>query len=732
MQTQRRKSLEAEAIASAWELFSATLFASAVVPAAGVSLPTVGIFAASLVASAFLVGPAAKRGPRGLALASAMRIVVWPAAILPVFETAGARGFIAAAGFGVMAAWTRRAVYARTLAGPRPEEVATDDITRAQLIARALVPRVAESAAVVGLVGGHVLLLFTVAFMRTESRQILDAWRDIVPLLGVVGTLAFTGSLRRATRAATHALEAGPEGPRAVLLRGLEQVRNLPDALALTNFAIWFACTTIGVFYFRTGPSSWAPGDAVMQILFTALLSFGVSFYQRAWHRDSTSLAVETLERWTGVSAPAVPLPLRRRMLRDFGLPLVFTVALSLLSAIGLYRAMGADLPLREDLAAISALFASFSILVLAVGGVVVRAARELSRPMDLVGEAADRVARGDLRAAVPKVDGPAEVVGLGASVERMRSALANTIAELEAERAGLEEKVANRTAELSNTLEELRRTQAALVHGERLASIGELVAGVAHEIKNPLNAIAGSTEPLARVVDELKRMLDAYRVAEGDLPEARRKALENLRRELDVEGALDDLSGISSVVRRATARSVSIVANLQSFARTSAEPEPASLEEGIEETLLLLASRLAKSRITVTKSFELKQNVVCHPGEMNQVFMNLFTNAMHALESVPESERRMHIATGLAGREAWASVEDNGPGVPEADAKRVFDPFFTTKPRGQGTGLGLSISTDILRRHGGTLSLEGVEPHGARFVCRLPLDLARAPRSLR
>jgi two-component system NtrC family sensor kinase len=642
-----------------------------------------------------------------------------------VAHTAGLRGLGAAFAFGVMAAWARHAIYRRSLGDVSGLARLTDPTARGKCLARTLRPRVAESAAVVGIVGGHVLLLFSVAFLRTRSRLIFEGWRDLLPILALLGTGGFTLAVRPATRLAVRALAAGPSGPPELLARGLAQARKLPDVLAIMNFVIWLVCTSIGVFYFRTGPSLWATGDAVMQISFCAVFSWGVSLYQRAWHRDSVAASVAELEAWTGTPRLREPVRLRVRMLRDFGLPLVLTVALSLLAALGLYRALGAEQPLREDVNAVSALFASFTILVLAAGGAVLRAAGELSRPMTLLAEAADGVARGDLAASVPRLDGPEEVVRVGESVERMREALATTIGELSAERAGLEVKVQHRTAELSRALDELRRTQAALIHGERLASLGELVAGVAHEIHNPLNAIAGSTEPLARLVDELRTVLTAYREAEAELPAERRAALEKLRRELDIEGATEDLLGIADVVRRATLRSVRIVANLESFARATGEPVPASLEEGLEETLLLLRPRFAKAGAVVKKHFAGLGPVVCRPGELNQVFMNLLTNALFAIESPDTRGQGIEVVTRREGDFAVVIVSDEGPGVPEALRERIFDPFFTTKPRGQGTGLGLSISTDILRRHGGSLTFEVAAGGGARFVCRLPFGAA-------
>jgi signal transduction histidine kinase len=324
-----------------------------------------------------------------------------------------------------------------------------------------------------------------------------------------------------------------------------------------------------------------------------------------------------------------------------------------------------------------------------------------------------------------------------------MRERLARTIGELEVERHGLEANVLERTAALSTALDELKHAQAALVHGERMASIGELVSGVAHEINNPLNAISGAAAPLERVVEEVKTMIDAYRAAERDLPPERRREMEAMRRDLDLDGSLDDLVGISTVVRRATERSVRIVQNLKNFSRVSGELQPCDLHAGLEETLMLLAPRLRLACIRVVKDYGQLCPVVCRGGEINQVYMNLVTNSIQALEgdarlgpaaeadvgAAPRSEGSteddgptIRITSRLERGIAVIEVSDNGPGVPAELAQRVFDPFFTTKPRGQGTGLGLSISTDIVRRHGGTLTLDPA-PRGARFVMRLPVD---------
>jgi two-component system, NtrC family, sensor kinase len=726
----------AELIAVGWEFFSAMLFVSAVVPAAFDTGLVELIFVGSMVLSAVVARPLLGLGVRGYAWAGALRALAWPLSVAPLVGVEGPQVFIAALAFGLMAGGMRRAVYRRFC--DTPLSVLSPEKIRSSLRAR-----LAETAMTAGIVGGHIMLLFSVAFLRTQSRVIYRLWFEIVPALALIGTVAFTLAVIPATKDIIEALGSMSGDPRArssdggadadLFRRATKQAQKLPDTLAYLNFGVWFACTAFGVFYVRPGPAAWKVGDAVMQLGFGSLFAWGVAFYQRLWNRDLVAPVLWHLRRFAAgesVAPPAnEPLPLRARMLRDFGLPLVFMAVLSLLSSIGLYRTLATELTLREDFNAVTALFSSFAILLLALGGLVMRAARDLSRPMAELAGAADRIASGKLEAAVPPVAAPVEVVGLGESIERMRQALAHTIVELEVERAGLEEKVEARTAELRRALEELKQAQAALVQGERLATIGELVSGVAHEINNPLNAIAGASVPLEELVADLRQILDAYRAVEKDLPPARRVELERLRSQLDLEASLDDLVGISSVIRRATDRSVRIVTNLRNFSRTSAEAVPTDLHACVEETLMLLAPRLRQANIAIDKSFAELPLVVCRAGEMNQIFMNLLVNAVQALEQSAPAEPQIRIESFVDGDSACVAVSDNGPGVPGDIVDRVFDPFFTTKPRGQGTGLGLSISTDIARRHGGSLALEptlgkprGPVETGARFVCRLPI----------
>lgn len=704
--------VRAELAATGWEVFSSVLFVSAVVPAALITPYPVMIFAASLALSAALARTLLVRGVRGFTWAGAIRVGSWTVAALPLVRAGGLSVLVPALLFGLMAGSARRVMYRRLL-DPEP----------AMDLGESLRARLGEDAMMAGIAGGHALLLFCVAFLRTKSQVVLEAWLRLVPSLGLIGTLGFTLALRPATRATLKALRAGPRGDPALLQRGLAEALRAPTVLSTLNFVVWVGCTAMGVFLIRPGPVSWQLGDAIMQLAVGLLFSWGVAFYQREWHKDTIAPVVSRLCAHTGSPLPAEPTALRSRLLREFGLPLVFMAAVSFLSSIGMYRALREGEGVRADLEAVAALVLSVTLLCLASLGVVARAARALSKPMTDLAAAADKVAKGHLDAAVPEVEGSIEVVGLGASVERMREALASTIAALSAERAGLEEKVTARTAELQRTLDELRRTQSALIQGERMAALGELVAGVAHEVNNPLNAIAGASEPLDGLARDVREVLMAYRDVEKDLPEDRRRAIEALRARLDIDATVDDIEGISKVIQRATARSVTIVQNLKRFSRAPGEAAPVDLHEGIDETLLLLKPRLAKADIRTTVTRGEIPLVVCAMGEINQIFMNLLVNAIQAMEGEGQARpREIWVETGEEAGSVWIAIEDTGPGVPEGLSKRVFDPFFTTKPRGQGTGLGLSISTEIARRHGGTLALTPPRHgDGARFVCRLP-----------
>jgi signal transduction histidine kinase len=754
-QLSARGAVRAELVSASWETFSALLFASAILPEALRSPWPGALFCATLAASAALLWHL--RRARGAALDAAaqlrlearfgvaafVRVAAWPVAFLPRAGLLEPRVWIPTIMFGLMAATMRGAIYRRELAQlPDPVKQSGAELSRWMR------QRLGESAAMAGILGGHLLLLFSVAFLRAGSELLFRGWWQFLPALALLATLLYTAVMWGWTRDVAASLARGAAATVDELRTARTRLARLPLRLSRLNLALWLACTAAGVFYFRTGASTFREVDAVMQLLYAALFCWGVAHYQRTWDRATTSHVERVFEHWLHDEPRPEALgpraeSIRDRMLRAFGWPLAFAALLMLFSSVSLYRTLGGGLALgpSEEGAAFVALLAAFAMLVLAVGGVIARVATELSTPIGTLAEAAETIARGDLDAEVPRVGEPREVAQLVASMEKMRQNLAKTIVELEGERQNLEVKVADRTAELSRALQELREAQAALVQGERLASIGELVAGLAHEIGNPLNAVAGSAEPLEQVVSDVRKMLDAYRGMERHLPADRREHLEAMRAELDLESSLDDLVGISSVVRRATDRTVRIVQNLKNFSRSTQEAVPTNLEAALDETLALLASRLRQSCIQVSKDYGGLPDVTCRAGEMNQVFMNLSMNAVQALEGVgdptvpgeDDAPREILVETRLEGSYAIVRLSDSGPGVSDDLKHKIFDPFFTTKPKGQGTGLGLSISVDLVRKHGGSLSMERGRLGGACFVVRLPLQpVGRAKKEAR
>jgi signal transduction histidine kinase len=258
--------------------------------------------------------------------------------------------------------------------------------------------------------------------------------------------------------------------------------------------------------------------------------------------------------------------------------------------------------------------------------------------------------------------------------------------------------------AQLNKTLEarveertrELRDTQAQLVQSEKMRSLGQLVAGVAHELNNPIGFVHANLQLLEDYVERLMR-------PDSDARRARtRDAIEKLLARSQ-EGAQ---------------RVKQIVQDLRTFSRTDqAELTQVSLNEAIQRTLTLIEPR-TKNGITVERDFGELPEVRCYAGQLNQVFMNLLMNACDALDG----RGKISVRTRPSEDGVVLEFADDGPGMSPEVRSRVFEPFFTTKPVGKGTGLGLSISHGIVERHGGTMTVESEPGHGARFTIRLPL----------
>ena len=273
-----------------------------------------------------------------------------------------------------------------------------------------------------------------------------------------------------------------------------------------------------------------------------------------------------------------------------------------------------------------------------------------------------------------------------------------------------LEERVSQRTAELTRTLGELRETQAQLVQSEKMAALGDLVAGVAHEINTPLGAVSSNTDLVARA---LARVKDA--VADPTQAEKSRSYI-------------DRAAAMAEVSREACRRIGEIVRSLRNFARLDeAERKPADLHEGIESTLTL-ASHLLKNRITLHRDFGELPAVDCYANQLNQVFLNILVNASQAIEGQGEITIRTRPVpeSGSAAQSVVIEISDTGAGIAPENLEKIFNPGFTTKGVGVGTGLGLAICYRIIANHQGKIEVSSAVGKGTTFRITLPVGGAK------
>ncbi|MEA5550023.1 MASE1 domain-containing protein [Anabaena cylindrica UHCC 0172] len=296
-----------------------------------------------------------------------------------------------------------------------------------------------------------------------------------------------------------------------------------------------------------------------------------------------------------------------------------------------------------------------------------------------------------------------------------------------------LEDRVEERTIELQNTLHELKLSQSQVIQSEKMSSLGQLVAGVAHEINNPVNFIHGNITHLKQYTEDLLKLIDIYQKIHGsDHPE-----IEDLEEEIELEFLLTDMPKIINSMEIGTERIRDIVLSLRNFSRIDeAEFKRVNIHDGIESTLLILQYRLKANseqpEIQIIRDYGNLPEVECYAGQLNQVFMNILVNGIDAVgesninrtfEEIKTNPNQIRIRTKVIDKQ-WIEIRisDNAQGMSEDIKNHIFDPFFTTKDIGKGTGMGMAISYQIItKKHHGKLECSSNIGKGTEFIIQIP-----------
>ena len=362
---------------------------------------------------------------------------------------------------------------------------------------------------------------------------------------------------------------------------------------------------------------------------------------------------------------------------------------------------------------------------------------QQIARPLNQLLGATEQLATGDFNVYLSTTRQD-ELGSLANSFTSMATQLQNSFDRLEQQNDKLETHVQERTQELSQALQELQQTHGQLVQSEKMSSLGQLVAGVAHEINNPINFIHGNLNPAHEYIQDLLKLVELY---QQEYPQPS-TSIQTEIEAIELEFLQHDLPRLLKSMRVGSERICEIVKSLRNFSRLDeAEFKTVDIHEGLESTLMILQHRLKEkpgsAEIHIIKEYGQLPMIDCYPGQLNQVFMNIIANSIDALHEQHQDQllnktkpdcNQICIRTEIVDQQ-WirVAIADNGEGIAETVKSKIYDPFFTTKPVGTGTGLGLSISYKIItEKHLGKLYCHSKVGKGTEFVIELPQHLCR------
>jgi two-component system, NtrC family, sensor kinase len=341
--------------------------------------------------------------------------------------------------------------------------------------------------------------------------------------------------------------------------------------------------------------------------------------------------------------------------------------------------------------------------------------ARNISRPILALREAALQVGAGDLTQRVKKSTGD-EIGDLTQAFNKMVEDLSKTRRELKQANISM----ASTNEALKASMDDLKNAQDQLIQAEKMVSLGQLTAGIAHEINNPINFVSANISPLKEDLADILRVAEKYeKIIKEKSMDKEFLEVRELRDETQYDMTVTEVNKLLAGIEEGARRTSEIVRGLRNFSRADQNVfNKTDLNDCLESTLTLLHGSY-KNRIEIVKNYEKLPEVDCFPGQINQVFMNLLANAIQA---IPE-KGKIFITTKLAGDMVKISIKDTGNGMTEEVRKKIYDPFFTTKEVGKGTGLGLYISYGIIEKHNGKIEVFSHVGEGTEFMITMPID---------